>query len=420
MKKVLLLLVFSVIVYGCSKDVAEPDPELQDFIVTLNVDPNYRLGEFVESFRAFLSDQDGTILDSAELQVGQASVLSHSGDPSAIYDLSYVRHHNLDLLSGEQFYTLITYTHIDQGEYHLGPSKIIESSNDDIFINLENTGYPCEVTSGTVGIGSFGPDNGGFYKFRGNMAGTPTSDFYISFKSPNDQFERYFWEEDIPEGTVFNGNYNELPEIQNSVNIETSPFKIYNLSLDGLISGDAQNIHHGMRLGNYPEGRTSLSIPMPSDVFDNYLLRLNFGNDDFQYFKNLNTTTIPPIVSAPELGFAVSDPSQSNFRMTTRGNAVIYQVIYRESNPGETVSVSHSINGEVTPEVVFSKENLRMNIQHTYPGLTGFETLHLGSISLMDYSAISSYQDILKYRIEQEAYEIPDGGFIQGVSKQFD
>jgi hypothetical protein len=96
-------------------------------------------------------------------------------------------------------------------------------------------------------------------------------------------------------------------------------------------------------------------------------------------------------------------------------------VIFRGSNTNETVFVAHRIYGEVVPEIAFSKENLRMNIQQTDPDLTGFETLPLGSVSLTYYNTLSnSYKDILKNRIEGKVNIIPLNMYYEGVSKQFD
>ncbi|WP_026449802.1 hypothetical protein [Aequorivita capsosiphonis] len=419
MKNIFFLLLFSAILFSCSNDVDDTGSGLQDFTITIHVDPDYRFSNFTQSLTAFLSDESGSILARGELQIGETLTLSYSGEPSAIYDLSYMKYDYLDFVD-EDLFSLKTFSDVEQGDYTIFPRQAIENSNDEIYINLENTGYPCEVTSSTTSAGTYGPENGGYYKFRSNLKGSPTSDFYVSFKSPNDQLDRYFWQEDIEEGSIFNIDYNTLPEIENIVTVQSPSNNIYNYGLEGLVNGMTNNIYQPIREGNYPSGMTSLSIPVATNVFDSYLFRVSFGNDNFQYFKDINAPTIPTSIATPEISFVVNNQSASNFNMTTNGDATLYNVIFRGSNSSETVFMSHSVYGEVAPEITFSKKNVRINIQQSYPKLRDFQTLPLGSVLLSHYNTLSLYKDILKYRIQGNVYEIPENGIYEGVSKKYD
>lgn len=420
MKKMFLLLMLSAVLFSCSKDADDTPSGLRDFGITLRVDANYQNSQFVKSWYAFLSDQDGNILDSGELQAGQSLTLYTVGDPSDVYDLSYVYNSYYDF-NDEETYTINTYSNIDAGEYNICPRLAFESTNDEIYLNLTKIGYPGEVTSSTAGVGTIGPENGGYYNYRGNLTGSPTSDFYISFNNPNEQFDRYFWRKDVTEGSVFNIDYTTLPEIQNTVNVQSPSNTIFGYGVEGLINGDINNIHHSIREGNYPNGVSSLSIPVPTNVFDSFYFRVGFGNNSFQFFRVQHSAIIPASVASPNLSFIVNNQSPANFNMTTNGEGTTYDVIFRGSNANETVFVAHRIYGEVAPEIAFSKENLRMNIQQTYPDLTGFETLPLGSVSLTYYNTLSnSYKDILKNRIEGKVNIIPLNMYYEGVSKQFD
>jgi len=419
MKKIFFLLVVSTALISCSKDVDDTDSGLQDFTITLNVDANHRFSNFQVSTHAFLSDENGTILDSGELRLGETTTLSFTGTSSLHYDLSYIRYDNIVDL-GIKTYTLVTFNNIEQGTYNIGPTPLIENSHDEIFINIDNAGYPFEITSGITGSGSGGPENGGYYNFRSNLVGSPTSDFYASFKSPNDQFERYFWQRDISEGSVFNIDYNSLPAITNIINTQIPSNDYSYFSVEGLRNDDENNIHHPIALGNFAGGNTSLSTSAPSNVFDDFLFSVHFRNDNTGYSKQLRTTSIPEQINAPTLNFTVNNQSQQNFNMATTGEATIYDVTYRAGNTDETLFYSHSIYGEVLPEVIFSKENLRLNIQQAYPDLVEFVTLPLGDVNLTYYSQ-NSYIDILKYKIQGDYYEIPEtNGFIDAISKQFD
>lgn len=420
MKKIFLLLFITTLFYSCSKDADDTPSEFQDFTVILNVDPNHRFSQYHIGTHAFLSDESGTILDSGELIMGETTTLSFSGNPSMHYDLSYMRYDNVIPLSFET-YSLVTYTNIEQGTYNLGPSPVFENTDDEIYIYLTHTGYPCEVVVSPAGRGTFGPENGGYYNWQANLVGSPTSDFYMAFKSPNDQLNRYLWLEDVAEGSVFNIDYTTLPEIQNVVNTQIPSNDYSYFSVAGLKNDDVNNIHHTIALGNFAGGNSSLLTSAPSNVFDTYLFNANFSNNNITYSKQLLTTTIPELINTPALDFTVNNPSPQNFNMSITGEATIYGVIYRGGNTDESVLFSHSIYGEVAPEVSFSKEILRKNIQLNYPDLVGFETLPLGSVSLTYNSLLNSYEEVLKYYIARKQYEISEvNGFLETISKQFD
>lgn len=420
MKKICFLLVLLATLYSCSKDSDDRDSGLQDFTIILNVDTNHNFGRFNESTRAFLSDENGTILDSDDLKIGQSTTLSFSGDPSMHYDLSYMVYNNITDL-GIKSYSLVTFTNIEAGTYNIGPSLSIENSQDEISLKLNNTGYPFEVKSSLSWQGGGAPENGGYFNFSSNLAVSPTSDFYASFKSPNDQFDRYYWGESIPEGSVFNIDYTTLPEITNIVNTQIPSNNFSYFSVEGLKNNDVNTIHHSIAYGNFAGGNTSLSTSVPPNIFDNYIFNVHYNTNYIGYSKQMLTTTIPEEINTPTLDFTVNNPSPQNFNMSTTGEATVYTVTFRAENIDETVFLGQSIYGEVTPEISFSKENLRMNIQQTYQDLSGFETLSLGSAALFYYSLTNSYKDILKYEIEGKRYEIPAvNGFIDGFSKQFD
>ena len=401
--------------FSCSKEA----DEIQDFTVILNVDRFYNFGKDNVSTRAFLSDENGTILDSGDLKKGQSTILSFSKDPSTHFDLSYMRYDNVTDL-GIEVYSLVTFTNIEAGTYYISPNRFYENSHDEISLKMDNTGYPFEVKSSPSWEGGGGPENGGYFNFNANLEGSPTSDFYASFKSPNDQFVRYYWGESIPQGSVFNIDYNTLPEITNTINTQIPSNNFFYFSVDGLKNNDLNNIHHSIAYGNSGVN-TSLSTSVPTNVFDNYLFNLHYNNNNLAYSKQLLTTTIPAEINTPTFDFTVNNPSPQNFNMSITGEATIYTVTFRAENLDKTVFLLQSIYGEVTPEVSFSKENLRMNIQQTYQGLSGFETLSLGSASLTYYSLTNSYKDILKYEIEGKPYEIPAvNGFIDGFLQRFE
>lgn len=108
MKNIFFLLLFSAILFSCSNDVYDTDSGLQDFTVTIHVDPDYRFSNFTQSLTAFLSDESGSILAITELQIGETLTLTYSRDPSAIYDLSYMKYDYLDFVD-EDLFSLTTF-----------------------------------------------------------------------------------------------------------------------------------------------------------------------------------------------------------------------------------------------------------------------------------------------------------------------
>lgn len=409
----------SVFLIGCSNNSDDATPETQEFTITINVDPSH-YGGFFMSAKAFISDENGEIITDGELLPGQSTTLNAITDPSQSYDLSIMLYRYLDFVD-EKFYGITTFTDIEPGTFELGAGPISEDSADEIYINLTNAGYPCEITSGTTGHAPFGPENGGFVNYRGNLVGSPSSDFYISFKSPNDQFGRYFWEEDIMEGTIFNIDYPSLPEIQSIIDIQLPSNNHATFKLQGLVNNDPDNIHHSIAQGNYIDGMNALSVPVPVGVFDYYLFATTFGTDDSGYSKILFTANIPDEITTPSLGFTVIDQSLGNFNMETEGEAILYSAIFRTSTTNPAISIAHSVYGPVSPTVSFSKENLWLNIRAYYPDLSSFSTLPLGNVSIRNHSEISSYHDISKKIIERKTIEpTQPEEYMESYSQEFD
>lgn len=419
MKKSILLLFFVGLFFGCSKDADDSDQQFQEFTVTLNVDPNHSFGTFAESARAFLSDQDGEIVASEDLQPGQTTTLTTNADPTSIFDLTYVIYKYYGVVN-EKVYSIETFSNVQQGTYNLGPKKIIEDTNDEIYIHLSNTGYPCEAVATSAGYGTFGPENGGYLNWQANLVGSPTSDFYMAFKSPNDQFNRYVWLEDVAEGSILNIDYTTLPEIQNIVITDLPDNDNIGFQLFGLVENDANQIHHSVAYGNFVNGTSSLTSAVPQNVFDQYLMEVSYRNGSTHYFNQYRTSSIPSEISAASVDLTINNPSPQSFNMNLVGDGILYKVSFTNINASGSIFVGHFIYGEAAPEVSFSKENLRLNVQAEYPDLSQFATVVLRDAAVTRYSALNSYNDILMYQIERERFKVSDiNGFVEEITKDF-
>ncbi len=419
MKKSILLLFFVGLFFGCSKDADDSDQQFQEFTVTLNIDPNHSFGTFAESARAFLSDQDGEIVASEDLQPGQTTTLTTNADPTSIFDLTYVIYKYYGVVN-EKVYSIETFSNVQQGTYNLGPKKIMEDTNDEIYIHLSNTGYPCEAVATSAGYGTFGPENGGYLNWQANLVGSPTSDYYAAFKSPNDQFNRYVWLEDVAEGSSFNIDYTTLPEIQNLVTTAVPANDYAYFQLFGLVENDANKISHSIGYDNFSNGIASFTNAVPQNVFDQYLLELTYRDGSTTNFNQLRTSAIPTQVTIPPLDLTVNNPSPQSFNMNLVGDGILYNVSFVNENASGSIFVGHFIYGAVAPEVSFSKENLRLNVQAEYPDLSQFETVTLRDATVTRYSALNTYNDILTYQIERKRFVVPDlNGFFEGIIKDF-
>ncbi|MCB0467953.1 MAG: hypothetical protein KDC64_07060 [Aequorivita sp.] len=417
MKKSLLYLFLIGLVLGCSKDADNPDQPEQDFTVILDVDQDHSFGRHTVSASAFLSNQNGDILVSGELHSGQTTILTANVDPSLFYDLTYVIHDNNEDLN-ESTYRLVTFSAVQQGSYTLGPTEELENSYDEIFLNFANTGYPCEIVASNSGRGTFGPQNGGYLNWQSNLVDSPTSNFYMALKSPNDLFGRYIWLEDVAEGSSFNLDYMALPQIQDTLRIDIPDNENIGFQLCGMV-GSSQN-QHPLAYGNLVNGASSLFVAVPQDIFNQYVLELQYRNGNDTNFFTSKTSAIPSVVQPSELNILVNDPSPQNFKMQLEGDGILYNVIFGNANASGTLFVFHSIYGQAASEVTFSKENLRLNIQQQYPDLSQMETVLAERASISSYSELNGYNDILNYLISREDYGGSNmNGSIEVLTKEF-
>jgi hypothetical protein len=106
--------------------------------------------------------------------------------------------------------------------------------------------------------------------------------------------------------------------------------------------------------------------------------------------------------------------------MNLVGDGILYKVSFTNINASGSIFVGHFIYGEAAPEVSFSKENLRLNVQAEYPDLSQFATVVLRDAAVTRYSALNSYNDILMYQIERERFKVSDiNGFVEEITKDF-
>ncbi|MCB0453014.1 MAG: hypothetical protein KDC94_09040, partial [Aequorivita sp.] len=183
--------------------------------------------------------------------------------------------------------------------------------------------------------------------------------------------------------------------------------------------GSSQN-QHPLAYGNLVNGASTLFVAVPQDIFNQYVLELQYRNGNDTNFFTSKTSAIPSVVQPSELNILVNDPSPQNFKMQLEGDGILYNVIFGNANASGTLFVFHSIYGQAASEVTFSKENLRLNIQQQYPDLSQMETVLAERASISSYSELNGYNDILNYLISREDYGGSNmNGSIEVLTKEF-
>ncbi|RMA64864.1 hypothetical protein [Ulvibacter antarcticus] len=418
MKKSIPLLFLAVFLVQCSKDKDDVHEQLQDFTLTLNYEAGHEIGdtEHVQA-RAFLSDQSGNIVNEAEINVGPPTVLNAQIDPSEILDLTIVYE---VLASGDvKFIDLLTYKDVVQETYNL-EKRVHDFTNDGFYLNMTNTGSSCDWENIPPGAFECGTENGGYLNYRSNLPVSPISDYFISFKRLGDSVFKYFWQEDVQEGSVFNVDYSTLPEISNLESITLPDNDGGSFILNGFLDTSLHDITQQI---SYQFSNTSigtLTVPVPLNLFDMYKIRMRYSLGDYSYTKTENRVDIPSSLEAPSFDFAVVNPNLDQFSMTTTGVADWYLASTFYSSNANGLHSTHLIYGEAAPEITFSIENLRLNIQSFFPNLALVPSYPLDAISLFNYSSINAYEDILRYKIERKSY-VPSSvnEYSEGVTRDY-
>lgn len=414
MKRIILLLLVSIILIQCSK--GGDDQELNEeqgtetFLFSINVIGN--LFKETTTGHLYLSDANGDIIVDGALINNQETYLSAVFDINDVYDATLIYK---VLTQGQTYYLTSTYEDVNPNTYNINEIEGLNPNQDRINLDLSNTGFPLEVISHSGSYISDGnPDNGGTFNFDSLLPASP-GDYYAAFKSPDDNLPRYFWMENVNGNTNLNIDFTSLPFVNTSIITQFPTNESLSVNVHGFKNDDNNNIHHTVHFKGYQNGSNSDITLVPDNLFDYYGFHSNFNINNTTYYYSKKSQDIIQNISLPNFDLTINTNSINNFSMNTSGNYDVFNVIYSLSNIDDYVFVQYYIYGKSSSVVSFSKSNLFNQIFSEIPEVS-IDDLLFHSASIESNSNFNNYDNYLIHSIDFYS-KIKDDYILERVSK---
>lgn len=418
MKKIILL-IFAITFISCSNDAMEtisPEIVVDDIIdegnelseeevelLTFNIQIEDGFLNGFDTGNVYLSNDLGEIIEYKEIVNNSTILIEIERLPNVKYDLTVEKKSN-------NYIDIDTFTDISSGNFILESKGQFENS-EDVNVSLNNTGFPWEKINFESGALSLNASNGGSAKWNTNLnlfSGT----IYLAGLSPNEIQPRYFFEQDVLNGSNIDVDYLTLPFVENSVQIEFPSEADYTIvSLKGF------RAYNNLReMKNVDDSELSNDTYFfPNNIFDNYELNaLLVFNDESQRQFEITKYGIPTSESFELPNFEANLISNrlSDFKLETNSEYDFSTVTYSFFNLNIGLQVSYEIHSEPKNQLIFSKDGLMNNILNSTENISSSELNYISVVLLRNNELSGKYDEFIEAVINEKS-EYPSGTSVE-------
>lgn len=430
MQRKLLLLSILFLFLQCSKSADEILPDAEDdknppteqenepqddstetkvLSISVQVDGDYYTNGFEGTL--FLTNKDGELLTSKKLENDVNNILEHEVEVANDYDLTYIMLNTTDTNYPVDIHTFMN---IEAGTFFLKALENNTSVDSDVIINFLNTGFPLEQLNSFTNSSVNDASGSGSYELDTRPSWYSGS-LYVAFVSPNDGFPRYYFEKDIDPNNSYNVNYQELPSVENEIQIGFPlGADIIRARLWGYLENNGQ-----MEWFSVDESeKANDSYFFPEGVFDGFELSasLTFGTTsqksyDISYFGKPQSFQY----TLPDLDGSVLSSELEDFNFVTERAYGFGTAFYGYFVNETRTFYRYYIHGLGEDKVAFSNDSLIDKLFEEELNINS-GNLKFAHYTMINNSALKgNYNGFIQSLIDRNTAAFPEGTLVESL-----
>ncbi|GAB3334554.1 hypothetical protein GCM10027429_15890 [Marivirga atlantica] len=353
MRGVSFYLLITLFIYSCSsKEEEQKEQGPQDFrrlSLSLASDNYYDTENY--SGNLYLSNQNGEIVDQAELVNNATSELIMDYDSNSDFDLTTVDRYEFER-SNKEFisYRLKTFNSIEPYNFEIKEPQIAYAdSGASAFLNIANTGGNIrDIVTANYYNRNITSTEANFEIYLINQK----EDIYLSFLPAGKDIPRYILLEDIENGFSTDYELADLPLANDQIVINYPQTDELSVEIWGAVQSDPENFFAllSSEWGSLNPPYSIHYIPTKEFVQFKQKTYLNIGNKEYQKMEIDNL--INTVFTIPDLDFQIINSNNETFEFSPTTNYDYYSISMYYKNEAENYEIiwnhyGKSSNGNV-------------------------------------------------------------------------
>ena len=425
MRKVLLLLIGIVVVFGCStNDTMVPDNDDGTGGDGMNDQTDDDQGDVIEGEETLVfsleiigdhipegGQLDLYVANSENVIVGQVSALNDQKvDLYGI--LQENENYSVNLVTkgfpNPDSFLIRSFPRPEVGTYTIQAEDFESgwcSTTGQVNLRFENSGYPVEILIWPYPNPEVaGEEDGGYFELTPSIICDPGR-VYIPFRPEPNGIPRYYYNDQLQPDQMVTIDSSTLPVLDNIVNLNF-PDPLRDAYILAMANKDGQSFFlHELYWGDpipYGKGDFNYDFNMylANGFFDSVSVTALLLVGEHHYNMRQVGDPVTGDFTVPDIDYTVSNNSIDDFQMTTSGEYEYFSISARHIR----------VIGEASETVNISVGELVRNIFSIYPDQNSSDIPE--SIGLKPYfyknSYLDNYRDIVQYRLDSKLVPRPE------------
>lgn len=411
MKKIFTLLLISFVFMQCNKTEEDipgnpmnPSVPETNNLLSITTSDHYHYQSSIDisySGYVFLSDNNGELIAESNLDNNDQVTFESDFDiENNAYNASFLTKVDYNIDPNQPLntaYRINTFLDVNPATFALEGIENLNPNDESARFYIEEMGGFLEDFSIGNSNGSSSSSENGYSTDISIILRRIPENLYFSFRNENETFRRYFWFEDADGATDDTIDYNTIPILTNSVNINYPDNDNVSTSIYGLRDDDASSINY--QISTSSGSATSSLHYLPDNIFDRYNTTTSITQGNERYLFEKFADEIVTEYTIPDFALEVLSSSPTNYEMETSSDYDYFLANFNFRNSTEKYSVRWSVYGVSAENIKFSIPNLIDKILEEYPSFS-IDDLDLSFTRLERVNGIEDYESYIYSIIE--------------------